>query len=81
MEWSKLWLHISKCKHLQSRSGSCYASYTLDDVAIESDDHMRNLSVIIDTKLKFHSQSNSCVLKANCVLSAIAKSFTHDMLP
>ena len=87
MEWSKLWLlsfNISKCKHLRIGSGLCHASYTLDGVEIESVDYMRDLGVNIDANLKFHSHANSCVLKANRILSVIAKSFINlnsDMLP
>ena len=45
---------------------------------------MRDLGVNIDANLKSHSHTNSCVLKANCVLSVIVKSFINlssDMLP
>ena len=38
---------------------------------------MRNLGIIIDSNLKFHSHSNCYVLKTNHVLSVIAKSFTN----
>ena len=50
---------------------------------ITSVDCMRDLGVNIDAYLKFHSHTNSCVLKANHVLSVIAKSFINlrsDML-
>ena len=65
-------------------SGSYHASYTLDDMEIESVDYMRDLDVNIDAILKFHSHMNSCMLKANRVLFVIAKSFVNsssDMLP
>ena len=51
---------------------------------IESVDCMRDLGVDIDANLKLRSHTNSCVLKANRILSVIAQSFINlssDMLP
>ena len=45
---------------------------------------MRDLGVIIDSDVKFHSHVNSAVSKANQILSLISKSFVNlssDMLP
>ena len=56
---------------------------TFDSMEMASVECMRDLSVDIDANLKFHSHSNSCVLKANHVLSVIAESFINlrsDML-
>ena len=83
LEWSKSWLfsfNISKCKHPQSRS----TSYTLDGVVIDFADSMKDLGVIIDSDLKFHSHINSAVSKGIRILSLISKSFVNlssDMLP
>ena len=39
---------------------------------IESIDCVRDLGVVIDINLKFHSHTENCVLRANRVLSVIA---------
>ena len=86
-EWSKLWLlsfNISKCKHLRIGQQSHSSSYTLDGTTIDSVVNMRDLGVIIDSELKFHSHTNSAASKANRILSFISKSFINlssDMLP
>ena len=67
-EWSKLWLlpfNISKCKHLRIGQQSHSSSYTLDGTTIDSVVNMRDLGVIIDSELKFHSHTNSAASKAN----------------
>ena len=86
-KWSKLWLlsfNISKCKHLRIGQQSHSSSYTLDVITIDSVVNMRDLGVIIDSELKFHSHTNSAASKANRILSLISKSFINfssDMLP
>ena len=87
LDWSKLWLlsfNISKCKHLRISSPSHTTTYTLDGVAIDSVASMRDLGVIIDSDLKFHSHVNTAVSKANRILSLLNRSFVNlstDMLP
>ena len=68
LDWRKLWLrtfNISKCKHLRIGPPSHSTTYTLDGVAIDCVASMRDLGVIIDSDLKFHSHVNTAVSKAN----------------
>ena len=83
-EWGKSWLFsfdISKCKHLHIGQQS---HPHLDGTTIYSVVNMRDLGVIIDSDLKFHSHTYSATSKANRILSRISKSFINlssDMLP
>ena len=76
---------IFQVRHiLRIGSPSHTTTYTLDGVAIDSVVSMRDLGVIIDSDLKFHSHVNTAVSKANRILSLLNRSFVNlstDMLP
>ena len=66
LEWSKLWLlsfNISKCKHLGIGPQSHSIAYIvlMHGITIDFVDNMRDLGVIIDSDMKFHSHVSSAV--------------------
>ena len=65
LEWSKSWLHsfnISKCKLICELVHSPILLHILFNDSVDS---MRDLGVIINGDLKFHSHVNSAVSKGN----------------
>ena len=70
-QWSKEWLlcfNVSKCKVLHIGNTPYAVRSCLSD-------NMRDLGVLMDSKLKFHMHTDSVVNKAYCVLGLINKSF------
>ena len=79
-EWSKKWqlqFNTMKCRSLHIGQQSPHYQYHLDGDMLEEVSEERDLGVIIDSQLKFHSQAASAVLKASRVLATIRRTFVH----
>ena len=79
-QWSKKWLlsfNVTKCKvlHIGNSTVHCSHQYTLQEVPLELLDDMRDLGIVIDSKLKFHAHTDSVTNKANRTLGLIYKVF------
>jgi len=77
-EWSEKWLlkfNLTKTvvMHL-GNTNQCY-TYHMDDQPLEAVSEHKDLGIIIDSNLKFHSQTTAATNKANRVLGLIKKSF------
>ena len=79
-EWSKKWLlkfNITKTvvMHL-GNTNQCY-TYYMDEQPLQVVSEHKDLGIIIDSNLKFHSQTTAAANKANRVLGLIKKSFNY----
>ena len=79
-QWSKQWLlsfNVIKCKvlHIGNPVANCNYQYTLCGVLLETVEDTRDLGIYIDSKLKFHVQTDFTTNKANRVLGLISKVF------
>ena len=74
---------ISKRKHLRiaPQSHSSSFSYTLDDTTIDFVVSTRDLGVIIDCELVFHSHTNSAISKLLSLISKSLVNLSSDILP
>ena len=78
--WSKVWLlqfNIAKCKILRLGSNPPVTTYSLEakdgsTVVLEE-----SLGVLVDNELKFGQRVDAVVLKANCQLGLIKRSFAY----
>ena len=80
LNWSNTWLlnfNIPKCKVLRIGTSILHQNYTLNGTPLDNVQDMRDLGVIIDSKLNFHSHSTHTVSKANRLLGLIRKSFEN----
>ena len=78
--WSKLWqLNFNTKKsfimHL-GRNNPCY-TYYIDNDPLQSVEEHKDLGVIMDSNLKFHTHTSAVASKANQVFGLIRKSFTN----
>jgi len=69
-EWSKKWLlsfNVSKCKVLDIDNAAtpCHHQYTLQQDALELLENIRDLGINMDSKLKFHTHTDTVTNKAN----------------
>lgn len=79
-EWSKMWqlqFNTTKCRSLHIGQHSLHYQYCLDGDVLEEVSEERDLGVIMDSQLKFHSHVASAVLKANRVLATIRRTFLY----
>ena len=87
VEWSTLWrlpFNIEKCKCLHVRRKSTAYSYQMNDHILENVKEVKDLRVIIDNRLKFHTHTSAAIKKANSILGLIKRSFAtldEDILP
>ena len=77
--WSKTWhlkLNPAKCKSITFtlRSSPFYVSYVLDGHQLERCVRMRDLGIILDTKLTFADHIDATVSKANRMLGLLMRS-------
>ena len=82
-EWSAHWqlkFNILKCKHVHFGPTHHYESYYLNGITIDIVESHKDLGIILDHQLKFHSHTTEVVLKANRLLGLIRRSFDSDML-
>jgi len=77
-EWSKKWLLkfnlIKTVVMLLGNTNQCY-TYYMDEQPLQVASEHINSGIIIDSKLKFHSQTIAATNKANHVLGLIKKIF------
>ena len=84
-EWSKMWqlpFNVGKCKCMHIGKGKNHHSYQLDQNMLEN--VKKDLGVIIDNQLKFHTHTSASAKKANSILGLIKRSFValdEDTLP
>ena len=66
-------INVTKCKvlHIGNSTFHCRHQYVLQVVTLELLDDMCDLSIIIDSKLKFHAHSDLVANKANGTLGFI----------
>ena len=77
-EWSKMWqlpFNVGKCKCMLIGKGKSHHSYQLDQNMLENVKEEKDLGVIIDNQLKFHTHTSASVKKANSILGLIKRSF------
>ena len=71
---------IPKCKILRIGTSTLPQIYTLNGISLDKVCDMRDLDVIMDGQLKFHSHTTHVVSKANHLLGLIKKSFEHIII-
>ena len=81
-EWSRKWqlpFNESKCKVMHLGFNNPSRSYVLNNHTLEASDNEKDLGVVIDESLKFHTHAASASKKANQILGVIKKSYaTRD---
>ena len=80
IEWSAMWqlpLNISKCKILHIGQYNPRYCYKMDGMDIVKVNEGKDLEVLIDCNLKFHSQHSAAVNKANRLLDLIKQTFLN----
>ena len=78
VEWSTLWqlpFNIEKCKCMHVGRKSTAYSYQMNDHILENVNEEKDLGVIIDNRLKFHTHTSAAIQKANSILGLIKRSF------
>ena len=78
VQWSEVWqlsFNFSKCKILHLGRLNPKLSYTMAGNVLEEVSEERDLGVVIDGNLKFHSHSAAVVNKANRLLDLIKHCF------
>ena len=78
--WSSRWLlpfNAGKCKVMHMGSRNPAHEYRLNGTPIAVVDEERDLGIIIDSELKFHTQTAAAVSKASQLLAVIKRSFAH----
>ena len=79
IEWSVMWqlpFNISKCKILHIGQFNPRYCYKMDGMDIVKVNEEKDLGVLIDCNLKFHSQCSAVVNKANRLLGLIKQTFS-----
>ena len=79
-EWSVRWqlkFNILKCKHIHFGPSNNYGSYYMNGIAIEIVVCQKDLGILFDNQLKFHSHTTNIYNKANQLLGLIRRSFDH----
>ena len=80
VQWSKTWkldLNASKCKSftMTLKTKPLTTNYIIGATTLEHVDKIRDLGVILDTKLTFGAHVDQAVRKANCALGVLIRSF------
>jgi len=79
-KWSEVWqmpFNISKCKSLHLGYSNTNHIYSMGGNCIEQTREEKNLGVVIDNQLKFHSHVSAVTSKARRLLGLINKSFIN----
>ena len=84
--WAKTWrlnLNASKCKSISFtlRSSPIVHLYTIGGQHLERCDQVRDLGVLLDTKLTFAAHIDATVSKANRMLGMLMRSMQMPMCP
>ena len=77
-EWSRKWqlpFNAKKCKAMHFGPGNPHHSYHLNDQILEETQTEKDLGVMVDTSLKFHTHSSTAAKKANQMLGVIKKTY------
>jgi len=78
--WGDKWqlpFNTGKCKSLHLGRTNSRHVYTLNGNDLEQVHQEKDLGVVIDDRLKFHTHTTGAVNKANQILAVIKKSFMH----
>ena len=77
-KWSKTWqlsFNETKCKVLHLGPSNPNHNYIMNGITLESLEKEKDLGIIIDSKLKFHTHTAAVISKANQILAVIKKTF------
>lgn len=77
-EWANKWqlkFNISKCFLLHLGPPHEFGEYNINGTTISSSDTIKDLGVLIDENLKFHSHTASVITRANRTLAIVHKTF------
>ena len=78
--WSKIWLlnfNISKCHLLHLGPTHCYIEYYINRSVITPTESVKDLGIIVDSSIKFHTHTGIVAARANRMLALINKSFEY----
>ena len=78
-EWSLLWelpFNEDKCKCMHIGEEKNKHSYHMKDYALQNVKEEKDLEILIDDKLKFHTHTSSVIKNANSILGLIKRSFS-----
>ena len=78
VRWTSVWqlpLNTAKCQTLHFGNLNTRHQYHIAECLVEDVVHEKDLGVIIDEKLAFHTQTAAVTKKANSILAVIRKSF------
>ena len=86
LQWSNTWrlrLNPAKCKSITFtlRTSPLVSSYTLDGHRLECCDTIRDLGVVLDTKLTFAHHVDATMAKANRMLGLLMRSMQTSNVP
>ena len=79
-DWSLKWqmnCNVNKCKRFHIGQINPHNKYTIAGIDLVESDQERDLSTIVDDKLKFHIQTAHIVNKGFSILGIIKKSFEN----
>ena len=79
-DWSKKWqmnFNVNRCKRFHIGQTNPHNKYTIAGIDLIESDQERDLGIIVDNKLKFHSQTAHTINKGFSILSIIKKSFEN----
>ena len=79
LEWSTVWqlpFNIKKCKSMHIGKDKTPHLYHMNEYTLDNVNEEKDLGVMIDSKLKFHTHTSSAIKKANSILGLIKRSFT-----
>jgi ribonuclease P/MRP protein subunit RPP40 len=79
-EWAQKWqmgLNTAKCKSLYMGRNNPHHNYTMNGNLLSQSSEEKDLGVVIDKDLKFHTHTAQAVSKAFQILTVINKSFAN----
>ena len=79
-QWSARWqlgFNVEKCKVLHVGHRNPGSDYTLFGKKLDVIEEEKDLGIIVDKNLKFHSQAASAASKANQILGVVRRSFAN----
>jgi len=79
-EWAKKWqmgLNTAKCKSLHMGKNNPHHIYSMNGNPLTQSSEEKDLGVVIDENLKFHTHTAHAVSKAFRILAVINKSFVN----
>ena len=79
-QWSARWqlaFNVKKCRVLHVGPRNPCADYTLFGKKLDVIEEEKDLGIIVDGSLKFHSQAASAASRANQILGVVRRSFAN----